>query len=889
MSKQSAIASAPIDDPLPWGKSSQPPVIPTSTSSSPRGPPPEPPFGRSRLPRAREKARDPPFDWVFDPASFGLASDPKAIEKDGKGSEQASVNNPSDPTAPNENLSPRVPSAPQSPSPVTPEDSSSGTKFPKESPDETSSKAKETSGEGSKSPGASEAKTNLTSVPGPSVPGPSPQVARLASSRIPFFASSNIGGKKFLAAASAKATIPIPPTVLTTPNPDSTSRTENGSDTSVPTTDPSTPTLTSPNPSSSGVNVMGAEATKSPTGSTAAASDSVASPAASVASSSASTLDPGVTLELLELFESNDRKLQSLIQKERQLAQICGSAVKMLQAEERDGTVLSNTIQRVRQTRKYLLQRIQNPRWEVPHHYHTTALEHSLGRRQPNVMEVGEMITGHLALYALARSTTLSQKMLIFALNKAKKKRAELTEPVRETYRQLCATREEIKQVRLVLDEVTSKVQKLSADINNPNYIKLKDLVKRYMASNAPGAAAANRGADLRQRYLQTLQVPVSYPAITAAVSSSSSTESSAATESAGTTSSIVGELTTSTPSPSQGSDQQLNRVKELLKSLESEVAEFMRAESEREQQRSRDSAAQEAMFYSTEYWGRTPEVPEAEIGVAEATEGETEPVMGTVLASPQLGSGVDDEYDDEARLLKEGAPVPTLSQLVPDGREFGIEIEPTKELPVVVDGLGSSGADEASKRAEPVTSAADSKSIDETKASASAPESTTISSSTTTTAAAAATTPTTTDLADDQTPTSTRPGRSLSASGPLQPPHGAFLFNRFRMNQIRPTPASHHAQSTGSGSSPERPTLALSRSSSGGQSSSRSLLFAMNKQAVGQFQPPTEPISGAAATPHAIAGRITEPNSPSTSDDDEEDADDAKRDSKTSPTNESK
>ncbi len=72
-------------------------------------------------------------------------------------------------------------------------------------------------------------------------------------------------------------------------------------------------------------------------------------------------------------------RLNTLRGMERTLSSSAGGLLKRLQLEEQTSTQLSQIIKKYKQDHKKLLAKINNPRWEVPHHYHMTCIEHHLG------------------------------------------------------------------------------------------------------------------------------------------------------------------------------------------------------------------------------------------------------------------------------------------------------------------------------------------------------------------------------------------------------------------------------------------------------------------------------------------------------------------------------
>eukprot|EP00494_Astrolonche_serrata_P025536 UN25797 len=81
-----------------------------------------------------------------------------------------------------------------------------------------------------------------------------------------------------------------------------------------------------------------------------------------------------------------------------------------LLGRKRDETTdtLMRTVKRCDDTRVKLLNGIEEPRWEVKHHFHIFSLEHWRGNPQPNILEVAEALPGRLLLVSLAKVNVLS-------------------------------------------------------------------------------------------------------------------------------------------------------------------------------------------------------------------------------------------------------------------------------------------------------------------------------------------------------------------------------------------------------------------------------------------------------------------------------------------------
>lgn len=167
-----------------------------------------------------------------------------------------------------------------------------------------------------------------------------------------------------------------------------------------------------------------------------------------------------------------------------------GQLLKSLRSEESRVKTLSTTVQRITQQRKAELGKIQEPGWAIPHHYHMTSMEHSLGHTQPHVLDVGSMIRGHLRLYAIANSTVRFQKNASHVLGKAKTARVRVSSQIKKVYK-------ELRSERSVLHEINGIMQGLREVVGGVSVMKKleKELREQKTEAAAEAAKAAAKAA----------------------------------------------------------------------------------------------------------------------------------------------------------------------------------------------------------------------------------------------------------------------------------------------------------------------------------------------------------------------------------------------------------
>ena len=194
--------------------------------------------------------------------------------------------------------------------------------------------------------------------------------------------------------------------------------------------------------------------------------------------------------QLLTLYEQTLHKLFLLRSTERLLSSQSGQLLKALQAEESLLLTLNGTLKRVRHEHKKLLSRILAPRWEVRHHYHMTCMEHSLGHRQPHVMDVAEMLPGHLRLYAIARCHAIVKRTMTSGVMRAKTERNSAADQIKEGYRQLRETRSEMKELTRLVEAMQAKTHLLSSDEEKQRLDAIIRKHKRQLSTISSSASA---------------------------------------------------------------------------------------------------------------------------------------------------------------------------------------------------------------------------------------------------------------------------------------------------------------------------------------------------------------------------------------------------------------
>jgi len=157
--------------------------------------------------------------------------------------------------------------------------------------------------------------------------------------------------------------------------------------------------------------------------------------------------------QIKSLYQQQQERLHVLRIMEKTISSQAGALLKRLQSEESSTSMLSSIIKRYKSEHKKLLSKISNPRWEIAHHYHMTCIEHQLGHRQPHVLDVAELLPGHLRIYCLARGSAIFKRALMYYSSKSKADRNNVSASIQESYQRLREVRKEMKQIHKVRRE----------------------------------------------------------------------------------------------------------------------------------------------------------------------------------------------------------------------------------------------------------------------------------------------------------------------------------------------------------------------------------------------------------------------------------------------------
>mmetsp|Transcript_11062 Transcript_11062/g.27178 ORF Transcript_11062/g.27178 Transcript_11062/m.27178 type:complete len:316 (-) Transcript_11062:176-1123(-) len=206
--------------------------------------------------------------------------------------------------------------------------------------------------------------------------------------------------------------------------------------------------------------------------------------------------------KMKEMIEKYTHLHTQLRRQERTLSIQANQHMKSMRAMEAQIKAIHDYLTRCKEMHARMLASITAPSWAVSHHYHMTSIEHTMGHSQPHILEVGDMIRGHLHIYAMANCTTQYRKQAELHYRKANADRANSAEKMKQVYAKLRKVRSSIIKTLKVLNTATKTVGSNRLDIR-------KAAAKAPEKKKRPPAAAGSRNnyLALKMRYLSSLGV----------------------------------------------------------------------------------------------------------------------------------------------------------------------------------------------------------------------------------------------------------------------------------------------------------------------------------------------------------------------------------------------
>uniref|UniRef100_A0A6U2YV99 Uncharacterized protein n=2 Tax=Lotharella globosa TaxID=91324 RepID=A0A6U2YV99_9EUKA len=208
-------------------------------------------------------------------------------------------------------------------------------------------------------------------------------------------------------------------------------------------------------------------------------------------------------LKELKVIITKYTQLHSQLRRQERTLQIqANQHMKSMRAMEAQIKAIHDYLTRCKEMHGKMLGSITAPSWAISHHYHMTAIEHTMGHTQPHILEVGDMIRGHLHIYAMANCTTQYRKQAELHLRKANADRTKAADKVKQVYAKLRKVRTNIIKTLKVLNTATKTVATNRLGIGKG---PAKTPEKKKMMP--PGGGQRNRYLALKMRYLSSLNI----------------------------------------------------------------------------------------------------------------------------------------------------------------------------------------------------------------------------------------------------------------------------------------------------------------------------------------------------------------------------------------------
>eukprot|EP00471_Norrisiella_sphaerica_P005165 CAMPEP_0184490104 /NCGR_PEP_ID=MMETSP0113_2-20130426/17173_1 /TAXON_ID=91329 /ORGANISM="Norrisiella sphaerica, Strain BC52" /LENGTH=404 /DNA_ID=CAMNT_0026873861 /DNA_START=129 /DNA_END=1343 /DNA_ORIENTATION=+ len=213
----------------------------------------------------------------------------------------------------------------------------------------------------------------------------------------------------------------------------------------------------------------------------------------------------GALKELKQMIDRYTQLHTQLRRQERTLQIQANQHMKSMRAMEAQIKSIHDYLTRCKEMHAKMLTSITQPSWAISHHYHMTSIEHTMGHTQPHILEVGDMIRGHLHIYAMANCTTQYRRQAELHLRKANADRSKAADKIKQVYAKLRKVRACIINTLKVLNTATKTVPAKSLDIGKASN---KPVDKRKSAGQARTAGMnRNRYLAVKMRYLSSLNI----------------------------------------------------------------------------------------------------------------------------------------------------------------------------------------------------------------------------------------------------------------------------------------------------------------------------------------------------------------------------------------------
>ena len=111
--------------------------------------------------------------------------------------------------------------------------------------------------------------------------------------------------------------------------------------------------------------------------------------------------------------------------------------------------------------------------------------------RQPHVLDVAELLPGHLRIFSLARGSSLYKRALLYYSAKSKADRNSVSESIQESYKRLREVRKEMKDIQRLMDLMRERTKEMHIAQAAQRQAKAKAAAASAASASAAAAAVA--------------------------------------------------------------------------------------------------------------------------------------------------------------------------------------------------------------------------------------------------------------------------------------------------------------------------------------------------------------------------------------------------------------
>lgn len=166
----------------------------------------------------------------------------------------------------------------------------------------------------------------------------------------------------------------------------------------------------------------------------------------------------GVMNKVEVLFARASRRSNQMKRQASTLAVMAEELSRNGREKEKLANDLLHTLKDFEDTRTKILRSIQNPQWEIPHHFHMTALEHFRGNTQPHLIEIAVALPGQLRVCAMAKQTRQANARIFSKFQEAKEERDGMAQRLEEVEKQRKTVNQRLAETQHIVNIMAKKM-----------------------------------------------------------------------------------------------------------------------------------------------------------------------------------------------------------------------------------------------------------------------------------------------------------------------------------------------------------------------------------------------------------------------------------------------